>query len=294
MQFDTSNYGAETVVMGAAVGVAAAAVLSSISAVVQLNRAMEDLDERMAAYADPGLIYQPIRREFILAELEKCGKLLFEQMPHEIDVMRKINIDLHKIGAEPVDHFFNMKERVVLAGKGLRNNAKAEEFVALIDQPLPPIHNYKPEQGPLHAEFTGLERMKKQHDWLTRKTRGKVYGGDYTQDSQQREASATAMWTELAEGRVQLEELARALSSENQTISDQISYAKENYRALAHLYQIAVFAYTSKKESDQVESARLFNHLYQLIESDEDQGFDKALAAVAELVKGSQKETQPA
>ena len=297
MQFETGNFDGSAVAVGAGIGIGAASIVGAIISIIQANQQMEELERRMAEFVDPGLIYQPVRREFILAQLEMIGEYLFKQLPTEIETMRKINIDLFEIGTGSFDVFYAIKERIMLAGEGLRDDAKGKAFAELVDQPLPQGEVFNAAQSPLHQPLPKIDVMRKQHDWLTKKTRGKVYGGDYTpHESQQREASAAGMWLELSEGKKVIEDIAHDLSRENQQLSDLIAYTKANFRNLIALYEIAVLAYApNADEKQRVDSAHLFNRLFGLIEADEDNGFDKALSAVSELMsKSSQKETHPA
>ena len=163
MQFNTDNYATESIAAGAAIGAVGVALLSAIGSIMQAERAMEALEQRMAEWDNPGLKFQPIRREFILAQLEKIEAYLFTQLPSEIETLRKINIDLNRIAAEPYSVFLALKSRILIAGEGLHDDARGEEFAQLIDQPLPPAEAFDPAKSPLHAEFTGLELMKKQH-----------------------------------------------------------------------------------------------------------------------------------
>ena len=284
MQFNTDSYAAESIAMGAGIGIIGLGIASAITSMIQARQAMAALEQRMADWDNPGLRYEPIRREFILAQLEKIGAYLFTQLPSEIDTLRKINIDLQSISAEPFAVFFALKERILLAGEGLQSDEKAEQFTTLIDQPLPSPQVFDPAKSALHRPIENLDRTKKQHEWLTKKTRGKVYGGDYTQDSDQRELSASAMWREMGEVKHTMEDVAEGLSNENQTLSTDLTFVQANFKNLIRLYELAVLTYVPSDDPAKEQRAiETFNSLFAIYLSSPQDGFEKILTATAAL-----------
>lgn len=273
-------YAAQSMATGAAVGAGIGLAFGGIMGVIQARAAMAALEQRMAEWDNPGLKYEPIRREFLLAQLGEAEKYLFTRLPDEIATLRQINIDLEKIAAEPFAVFDELKARIFTATKGLYEDASAEAFTASVDQPIPPAEIFNPTTSDLHTDFEGLELMKRQHDWLTKKTRGPVYGGSYDQDSDQREKSANAMWLELAQGKRTMEAIADRLSSENQTLADELTFVNANFRGLIALYVAAVAAYNPESGPEKVQ---IFADLAATISSGKAGSFGKALTAAAEL-----------
>lgn len=237
---------------GAATGAVMVGMVGAIGSVIHARRAMAQLEERMAEWNDPGLVHQPMRREFTLAMLAEAEQYLFTRLPSEIDTLRKINVDLHRISDGPVSVFMELKRRIMLAGAGLRDDQAAHAFAGIAEKETPEPTVFDPKGSPLHQPLEGLSRMKRQHEWLTKKHRGPVYGGCYDQASDQRELSESAMWVELREGRENLEGIAKSLSDENQTLVEKLNIAKTHFANLIALYEIAVLAYSDQAPDDAV------------------------------------------
>lgn len=290
--FSGAQYQAESMAVGAAIGVGMFAVVGAIASVIQAHQAMAQLERRMQEWNNPGLIYEPIRREFLLAHLSEAEDYLFTRLPSEIETLRRINIDLHRITAEPFAVYDALQARIMQAGEGLADDEKAHAFAKSVDERIPAPTTFDPATSPLHQPIEGLDLMRRQHDWLTRSVRGPVYGGSYDQPSDQRDKSASAMWLELREGKERMEAVAQGLCDENRGLVEELECVKASFRGLIALYELAVLAYNSEASE---EAVTIFADLFGLI-TQGPSGFTAALNEAERIAARAEPErnTTPA
>ena len=284
MAFDIDQYTNQSIAAGAVVGVVAVTAAIAIAENIAIRQQLADFEQRMLDHKHPDLCFQPIRREFMLARLESAGVYLFEELPKELATLREINIDLHAIATRPFYMFDELNFRILLAGEGLLDDAKAKEFAGLIDQPLKWPEPFDPKESELHAEFAGTEIMRKQHDYITKVTRGESYKGDYSRDSEQRKVNMQTSFYELTQSKRAIESIADQLFAENKELSDEIMYIKEALPLTVKFYELAVAAYVPLADKSHEPAAiQTFFDLYSVIGKNSESGFDDALKAVAKL-----------